>query len=59
MHRPRVDPAQFLGVGTGEAVVERDIGGRVTPAVRVSGHVYDVKTGLVSAVVDARSRKPA
>jgi carbonic anhydrase len=139
---PRVDPAQTLGVGMGEAVVERNIGGRVTAAVirdiayigylveskapqgpwfevaiihhtdcgsglladdelrhgfaqrigadertladtpvldpartvrtdvervlwaqevpsqvRVSGHVYDVKTGLVSTVVDAKSRK--
>lgn len=139
---PRVDPAQTLGVGMGEAVVERNIGGRVTPAlirdisyigylveskapdgpwfevaiihhtdcgstlladdelrhgfamrigvdertladtpvldpertvrtdvervlwpqeipsqVRVSGHVYDVKTGVVSTVVDAKSRK--
>jgi carbonic anhydrase len=138
----RVDPAQILGVGMGEALVERNIGGRVTPAVirdiayigylveskspegpwfevaiihhtdcgttlladdelrhgfaqrigvdertladtpvldpgrtvrtdvervlwaqeipaqvRVSGHVYDIKTGLVSTVVDARSRK--
>jgi hypothetical protein len=25
--------------------------------VRVSGHVYDVKTGAVSTVVDAKSRK--
>jgi carbonic anhydrase len=139
---PRVDPAQTLGVGMGEAVVERNIGGRVTQAiirdisyigylveskapdgpwfevaiihhtdcgstlladdglrhgfaqrigvdertladtpvldpdrtvrtdvervlwaqevpsqVRVSGHVYDVSTGLVSTVVDAKSRK--
>jgi carbonic anhydrase len=29
----RVDPAQFLGIELGEAVVERNIGGRVTPAV--------------------------
>jgi carbonic anhydrase len=139
---PRVDPAQILGVRLGEAVVERDIGGRITPAiiadiayigylvdtkapegpyfevaiihhtdcgstlladdelrhgfaqrigvdertladtpaldpartvrtdvnrvlwaeeipqsVRVSGHVYDVDTGLVTTVVDARGRK--
>jgi carbonic anhydrase len=27
------------------------------PDVRVSGHVYDVKTGLVTAVVDAKSKK--
>lgn len=25
--------------------------------VRVSGHVYDVGTGLVTTVVDAKSRK--
>jgi hypothetical protein len=25
--------------------------------VRVPGHVYDVRTGLVSTVVDAKSRK--
>jgi carbonic anhydrase len=139
---PRVDPAQTLGIGMGEAVVERNIGGRVTPAiirdiayigylveskapegpwfevaiihhtdcgsglladnelrhgfaqrigvdertladtpvldpertvrtdvervlwaqevpsqVLVSGHVYDVKTGVVSTVVDAKARK--
>jgi carbonic anhydrase len=138
----RVDPAQTLGIGMGEALVERNIGGRITPAVirdiayagylveskapqgpwfevaiihhtdcgstlladdeirhgfaqrmgidertladtpvldpertvrtdvervlwaqeipeqvQVSGHVYDVKTGLVSTVVDAKSRK--
>jgi carbonic anhydrase len=29
----RVDPAQILGVRLGEALVERNIGGRVTPAV--------------------------
>jgi carbonic anhydrase len=29
----RVDPAQTLGINLGEAVVERNIGGRVTPAV--------------------------
>jgi carbonic anhydrase len=138
----RVDPAQTLGVGMGEALVERNIGGRITPEVirdiayagylveskapqgpwfevaiihhtdcgstlladdelrrgfaqrigadertlndtpvldpertvrtdvervlwaqeipdqvRVSGHVYDVTTGLVSTVVDAKARK--
>jgi carbonic anhydrase len=30
---PRVDPAQTLGVGMSEAIVERNIGGRVTPAI--------------------------
>ena len=139
---PRVDPAQILGVRLGEAVVQRDVGGRITPAViadiayigylvdtkapegpyfevaiihhtdcgstlladdelrhgfaqrigvdertltdtpaldparsvttdvervlwaeeipqnvRVSGHVYDVDTGLVTTIVDAKSRK--
>jgi carbonic anhydrase len=138
----RVDPAEILGVKLGEALVERNIGGRVTPAVirdiayasylveskapqgpwfevavihhtdcgstlladdelrrgfaerigvdertltdtpvlapdrtvrtdvdrvlwareipsdvQVSGHVYDVKTGVVTTVVDARPRK--
>jgi len=139
---PRVDPAQILGVRLGDAVVQRNIGGRITPAiirdiayigylvdtkapegpyfelaiihhtdcgstlladddlrqgfaerigadertladtpvldpartvqtdvnrvlwaeevpqnVRVSGHVYDVGTGLVTTVVDAKARK--
>jgi carbonic anhydrase len=139
---PRVDPAQVLGVKLGDAVVQRNIGGRIIPAnirdiayigylvdtkapegpyfevaiihhtdcgstlladdelrhgfaqrmgidertladtpvldpartvatdvnrvlwaeeipqnVRVSGHVYDVDTGLVTTIVDARARK--
>jgi carbonic anhydrase len=29
----------------------------VSPEVFVSGHVYDVETGLVTTVVDARSKK--
>jgi carbonic anhydrase len=138
----RVDPAEILGIKLGEALVERSIGGRVTPAVirdiayasylveskapegpwfevaiihhtdcgstlladdelrhgfaerigvdertltdtavlnpertvrtdvdrvlwareipsdvRVSGHIYDVRTGVVTTVVDAKSRK--
>ena len=120
----RVDPAQILGVRLGEALVQRNIGGRITPAViqdiayagylvdtkapegpyfevaivhhtdcgstlladdelrhgfaqrigvdertrvlwaaevpqnvQVSGHVYDVATGLITTVVDAKSRK--
>lgn len=138
----RVDPARILGVELGEALVQRNIGGRITPAVirdiayagylvetkapegpyfevaiihhtdcgstlladdelrhgfaerigaderaladtpvlvpartvrtdvervlwateipadiRVSGHVYDVGTGLVTTIVDAKSRK--
>jgi carbonic anhydrase len=30
---PRVDPAHFLGLGLSEAVVVRNVGGRVTPEV--------------------------
>jgi carbonic anhydrase len=30
---PRVDPAHFLGLGLGDAVVARNVGGRVTPEV--------------------------
>lgn len=30
---PRTDPAHFLGVGLGDAVVIRNVGGRVTPQV--------------------------
>ena len=44
---PRVDPAQILGVRLGEAVVQRDIGGRITPAViqdiAYAGYLVDTK----------------
>src|ERR1044071_4549978 len=30
---PRVDPAHFLGLGLGDAMVVRNVGGRVTPRV--------------------------
>jgi carbonic anhydrase len=30
---PRVDPAHFLGLGLGDAIVARNVGGRVTPEV--------------------------
>ena len=30
---PRVDPAHFLGLGLGDAIVLRNVGGRVTPEV--------------------------
>jgi len=44
---PRVDPAQILGVKLGEAIVERDIGGRITPAmirdIAYIGYLVDVK----------------
>ena len=29
----------------------------ISPRVAVSGHVYDVKTGVVSTIVDAKSKK--
>jgi carbonic anhydrase len=29
----RVDPAQVLGVRLGDAIVQRNIGGRITPAI--------------------------
>jgi carbonic anhydrase len=32
----RVDPAQILGVKLGEALVQRNIGGRITPAMFTS-----------------------
>ena len=34
----RVDPAQILGVKLGEALVQRNIGGRITPAVIATSH---------------------
>lgn len=43
----RVDPAQILGVKLGEALVQRNIGGRVTPAViadiAYAGYLVDTK----------------
>ena len=42
----RVDPAQVLGLDLGEAVVMRNVGGRV-----ISGLVYDTETGLIEVVV--------
>ena len=30
---PRVDPAQFLGLGLSDAIIVRNVGGRVTPEV--------------------------
>ena len=44
---PRVDPAQILGVKLGEAIVQRNIGGRITPAniadIAYIGYLVDVK----------------
>ena len=43
----RVDPAQVLGVKFGEALVQRNIGGRITPAViadiAYAGYLVDAK----------------
>jgi carbonic anhydrase len=43
----RVDPAQILGVRLGEALVQRNIGGRITPAVirdiAYAGYLVDAK----------------
>jgi len=43
----RVDPAQVLGVKLGEALVQRNIGGRITPAVirdiAYAGDLVDAK----------------
>jgi hypothetical protein len=48
-----LDPGRTVGTD-----VERVLWAQQIPAqVRVSGHVNDIKTGLVSTVVDARSRK--
>lgn len=43
----RVDPAQILGIELGEALVQRNIGGRITPAVirdiAYAGYLVDSK----------------
>jgi len=45
---PRVDPAQVLGLELGDAIVERNVGGRVTPAVLQDiawiSYLHEVKT---------------
>jgi carbonic anhydrase len=44
---PRVDPAQVLSVRLGEAIVQRNIGGRITPAIVADiayiGYLVDTK----------------
>jgi len=44
---PRVDPAEILGVRLGEALVQRNIGGRITPAIlrdiAYVGYLVDTK----------------
>ncbi|MFE7566527.1 carbonic anhydrase [Streptomyces sp. NPDC057539] len=45
---PRVDPAAILGVELGEAIILRNVGGRVTPAVLQDvawiSYLHEVKT---------------
>jgi carbonic anhydrase len=45
---PRVDPASILGLDLGDAIVERNVGGRVTPAVIQDvawiSYLHEVKT---------------
>lgn len=50
---PVMDPARTV-----QTDAERVLWGGGDPAnVRVSGHVYDVDTGRVTTVVDAKGRK--
>ncbi len=45
---PRVDPASILGLELGDAIVERNVGGRITPAVIQDvawiSYLHEVKT---------------
>jgi len=45
---PRVDPASILGLELGDAIVARNVGGRVTPAVIQDvawiSYLHEVKT---------------
>ena len=54
----RVDPAQVLGVKLGEALVQRNIGGRITPAIirdiAYAGYLVDMRTRSHPAQVRAR-----
>jgi carbonic anhydrase len=52
---PVLDPARTVATD-----VERVLWAEpIPPEVLVSGHVYDVQTGLVTTIVDAKSKKPA
>ncbi len=52
---PVLDPARTVRTD-----VERVLwAGEISPNVLVSGHVYDVQTGLVTTVVDAKSKNQA
>jgi carbonic anhydrase len=52
---PVLDPARTVRTDV-QRVLWAD---EVSPDVFVSGHVYDVRTGLVTTVVDARSKTRA
>src|SRR5215472_5865318 len=50
---PVLDPARTVQTDVNRVLWAQE----VPESVRVSGHVYDVSTGLVTTIVDARGRK--
>jgi carbonic anhydrase len=50
---PVLDPARTVQTDVDRALWAEEI----PQGVRVSGHVYDIGTGLVSTVVDAKGRR--
>jgi carbonic anhydrase len=50
---PVLDPARTVRTDVNRLLWAEE----VPQNVRVSGHVYDVATGLVTTIVDARARK--
>jgi carbonic anhydrase len=50
---PVLDPARTVRTDVERLLWAEDI----PPGVHVSGHVYDIATGLVTTIVDAKSRK--
>jgi carbonic anhydrase len=52
---PVLDPARTVRTDVARVLWA----GEIPPDVLVSGHVYDVHTGLVTTVVDAKSKKQA
>jgi carbonic anhydrase len=53
---PALDPARTVRTDVQRVLWAPEI----PPNVQVSGHVYDVETGLVTTVIDAKaSRQPA
>src|SRR5205823_6176686 len=49
---PRVDPAHFLGLAPRDVERLRSAPA-IAPRIRLSGHVYDVVTGLMETVITA------